>query len=60
MQYNISDLLKGWMRNETLQQVCAFQIIERRCPLSSSVIEIALGDFYDSFPPGEAIGAAPW
>ena len=27
MQYNISDLLKGWMRNETLQQVCKFLTI---------------------------------
>ena len=37
MQYNMSGLLKGRMRNETLQQVCTFQIIERCRPISSSV-----------------------
>lgn len=48
------------MRNEALQEVCTSQIIERCRPHSSSDIEIALGDFYVSFPPGGSDrGCAP-
>ena len=59
MQYSMSDLQNGWMRNETLLQVCTFQLIERFRPHSSSVMAIALGNGHDSFPPGEAFGLRP-
>ena len=54
-QYPVTDLHAGWMRDETREQVFGFVVIEPHRPHSSSVMEIAFGDFHDSFPPGEAI-----
>ena len=58
-QYPVTDLHAGWMRDETREQVFGFVVIEPHRPHSSSVMEIAFGDFHDSFPPGEAIMALP-
>ena len=58
-QYPVTDLHAGWMRDETREQVFGFVVIEPYRPHSSSVMEIAFGDFHDSFPPGEAFEALP-
>ena len=41
--------------HRTLEKVFGFPVIQHYRPHSSSVMEIAFGDFHDSFPPGEAI-----
>ena len=56
-QYNISDLLSGWVRERTLVKVFAYPKSKHDRPHSSSVRKSVLWDrFSDSFSPGEAIG----
>ena len=55
-QYNISDLLSGWVRERTLVKVFAYPKSKHDRPHSSSVRKSVLWDrFSDSFSPGEAI-----
>ena len=49
----------SWASYHAMEQVFGFQLIQLYRPHSSSVMEIAFGDFHDSFPPGEAISRAP-
>ena len=53
--YNASDLHKCPLQDLPPEQVFRWEIIANCRPNSSSVMEIAFGDFHDSFPPGEAI-----
>ena len=59
-QYNITDLDKRWMRNETPEQVFRQLVIAGFRPHSSSVRKsVPKSRFSDSFPPGEAIWVLP-
>ena len=53
--YNSSDLHKCPLQDLPPEQVFRWVVIVSCRPHSSSVMEIAFGDFHDSFPPGEAI-----
>ena len=50
---SVTDLLSGW--SLYVSAGLHFSLIHHDRPHSSSVMEIALGDFHDSFSPGEAI-----
>ena len=55
-QHNQTDLCQSFHEVGTLVEVFTFPKSLRCRPHSSSVMEIAFGDFHDSFSPGEAIG----
>ena len=55
-QRNQTDLCQSYHEVGTLVEVFTFPKSLHCRPHSSSVMEIAVGDFHDSFSPGEAIG----
>ena len=58
-QHNISDILSGWMQDRTMAKVLKYLKQEHCRPHSSSVRKsVSKSRFPDSFPPGEAMGAA--